>query len=133
MNLKTTQAKNIGLISVFVLGSIVALGYSAKIAMNYSDTASKQAEISQEIGKSLTNECETGLNKNLRNFNIVIKKTSGGFTGINNQKISDPYPMLTSISSSIQSCNGYRLKSFCMGSDCDTSISFELMGVNHAG
>lgn len=131
MNLQSIKIKNIGLIAVFVLGSMTSIGYTASVAISYNDVASQQASINSEIGKELTTSCQANLDEMASIQKVVIQKTKDGFRGVSNYKISDPYPMLTSISSAIQSCNGYRLKEFCMGSDCETALSFELVGVNN--
>lgn len=119
MNSIAIKKKDIALIIIFTVGSLIAFGFTGKVVMDMQKTENSIATQHKQLKASLKNECIDSLKKASHSLEVLDLKENIKVIGV--EKISNSYNFLTKISGSIQSCNGFEMDYFCMGDSCEKS------------
>ena len=120
MNSNAIKKRNIILITVFTISSILALGFVGKTISDLKSSEDVLVTQTKELKKSLKNQCMKGISEANFRLDTLELKDSIKVIGQNNE--GEPYGFLSQMSGAIQSCPGYELEYFCMGEDCDKSF-----------
>lgn len=117
MNYKLKRKVNIFIMIFFIVGVFANLIYMYKVAESYKAYSAKNIE--SEIVEKAQSECDISLRRSglrvIRSGNTITASKSG---------LDDYLEVISKSSLAITQCPGYKLESFCMGTDCE--IDFEM-------
>lgn len=123
MDLNSVKLKNTAIAAVFAAGSLLALGYTALVVSDLSSAKDARVKIEEQLEKRFTASCEKAFAE-LEGFEMVSGRKT--IQAAKQTPISNPNQELALVTASMQSCQGYTLQSFCMGSGCANPLEIKL-------